>query len=151
MNHHRNLLVMLASFAILFAGLGSMATTAHAATWHKGTPTAIRGTWRTKTSKSLRTYIHVTSTKYNCDQMYDTKEHAYITDPYRVTNVYYHHKSGSQYYYIKGAHNTEPGTKQVYYVIHKVGNKLREHEYGQSVKGHYTKFNAKYGAWFYKI
>lgn len=146
----KHLWVLLASLGIAFSGIYATTSTAHAATWHKGTPTAIKGTWRTKTSHNLQVIIRAGKSTYNNMEAYSTKEHATIAGPYRITNIHYHHKSGSQYYYIKGAHNTEPGTKQVYYVIQKVGNKLRERLYGQSVKGHYTKLNFKYDAWYYK-
>lgn len=146
--HHWYLMV--ATMVLAFTGVFSIATTTQAATWHAGTPTALRGVWRTKTAHSMRYYIHVGKSTYNDEQVYDTKTHSYITDPFRLTQVVYHHKSGSHYYYIKGAHNTEPGTKKVYYVVHKVGNKLKEREYGQSVKGHYTKISVKYGPWHYK-
>lgn len=52
--------------ALLTAGLGigAASTTANAANWHKGTPSALRGKWKTKayyyydgTGRDYRTYI----------------------------------------------------------------------------------------------
>lgn len=87
--HHWYLLV--ATVALTFAGVLGVDTTAQAATWHAGTPTALRGVWRTKIQHSLRTYIHIGKTTYNDEQQYDTKHHYTTAGPYRVTNVHYHH------------------------------------------------------------
>lgn len=125
------LLSILAACAIFFA---VSTTTAHAVTWHKYTPSAIRGTWVTKKIDFLGTKARI-EVKLSKNQFYLEGN-----DPTILKNMYYHHKRGSHYYYIKGTeYMYTKGHEVDYYKVHKSKNWIHLCAYLSINDGHHYK------------
>ena len=85
----KSILVSLALTASLFAGVGATSTTANAASWHKGMPKALQGTWKTKYSKAFGT-----SFKLKIGKNY---AHAQGLDPDYLNNTHYRYLGHHEY------------------------------------------------------
>ncbi|GAX02596.1 hypothetical protein IWT140_00193 [Secundilactobacillus pentosiphilus] len=139
---------------VLLAGLAAVlglsigaGTTAHATTWHKGVPTAIRGTWKTHSIAAAGTHYRL-QLKIGKDSITNGGG---FGDPTWTNHQSYHHKSGSAYYYVKGHEKVYTGGKEViYYKFHKVGSKLHMMNYLVIQHGHKATPEHHYSHWYYK-
>lgn len=132
--------------AALSLGLG-FGTTAYATTWHKGTPSALRGTWKTKSIAVAGTHYRL---KLSIGKDSITNGGGF-GDPTWTNHQSYHHKSGSAYYYVKGHEKVYTGGKEIfYYKFHKVGHKLHMMNYLTIQNGHKYLPEHKYSHWYYK-
>lgn len=132
--------------AALSLGLG-LGTTAHATTWHGGVPSALRGTWKTKSIAVMGTY-HRFEIRIGKASIVDAGG---FGDPTWTNHQSYHHKSGSAYYYVKGHEKMYTGGREmIYYKFHKVGNKLHMMNYLTIQNGHKFSPEHHYGHWYYK-
>lgn len=138
--------LLMAGFIAVLGLSVSQETTAHATTWHKGTPTALRGKWKTKPIAAVGTHYRL-QLSIGKDSITDSGG---FGDPTWTNHQSYHHKSGSEYYYVKGHEKVYTGGKEIfYYKFHKVGNKIHLMTYltinnGHKYAGH------KYSYWYYK-
>lgn len=129
----------------------TVATTANAATWHKGTPKALRGKWA-HSVKKLQKYVDgkgVGTKQIYCDKNEFSfayyKKNKPLFPMYGLTNTKYKKISTTKYllkgvFGNSGMSSTEPNTRLQ---IVKKGNKIK---YKYSPSGH-----NKYSKWFYKI
>lgn len=135
----KKLKLALLTLVVALIGFGSFNTIAQAkTTWHKGMPKVLRGTWVSKDNSGPSLIGHgwtgmaesiITSKTYT-----STWTH-HRSDAGVQTNPYYHHKKGSQYYYVKARvkANFAHYTKELIYTRFGVkGNRLSERPYGYS-------------------
>lgn len=128
-------------------GLAVGATSAQAATWHKWTPTALRGTWKSKP-------VNMVGTTYRYPVIIGKNSvgigHG-VGDPTVTKSAMYHHKAGSHYYYVK-SHETlySNGAQVDYFKFYKVGHKMRYRVYLVHLDGKFYKGTEKPNITFYK-
>lgn len=128
--------------------VGGTQQTAQAATWHKGTPTALRGTWNSKSKYVAHTRVW---TSVIMKPTRFTLTHGF-GDPLVTTNAYYHHKIGSRYYYLKATEKQAlPEYVNVHYIyFYKVGHKLKYRDYNFSQNGRFYPGKSAYSEVFTK-
>lgn len=123
----------------LLFGVGMTTRTVHAATWHNGTPTALRGTWKTKTllmGPGIKTKLY-----WQLGQSYMISGGG-PGDGFAANHTSYHHKAGSRYYYVRGREQLYTANHDIYYYrFYKVGRKLKatnylSYSYGKFAKGY---------------
>lgn len=146
--HIKMLLIgMIASMELLL-GEGMTAPTAHAATWHNGTPTVLRGTWKTKTltvGPGIKTQLY-----WKLGKSYMMTGGG-LGDGLSTNRTAYHHKAGSRYYYVRGHENINTAGHEVeYYRFYKVGNKFKATNYLRYYNGKFSKGYASEGHVYYK-
>lgn len=83
--------VVLVTLVLGLSVLSPVTQTAQAASWHKGTPKALRGKWRVKHVSTSTEHLHI------------TKSHVYLysSGPFNLKNVKYK-KIGSHTYKVRG-------------------------------------------------
>lgn len=115
---------LLGSMALI-APLAMTTTTAQAKTkWTKGIPTALKGTWRSKSMYTGKTAFGTTETiqqYYNGGKSMMTVIVRSTVNPTFIYKPSYHHAKGSHYYYVKG----KLGSSTNYYKFQVNGKKLR--------------------------
>lgn len=141
----KGLLIGTATVLGLAITAGTTATTAHATTWHKGTPAAMRGTWKTKVKSYAGTHYTIVLGKTTMSTS------GGMGDGLMTNRTSYHHKAGSRYYYVRGHERVNSGGKDVYYLrFYKVGHKMKYVQYLSYVGGRYFKFHPTDGYVYYK-
>lgn len=102
----------------LFITFVTTPTTAQATTWHKGTPTALRGTWVTKSQNGYGPdIIAITKTTLTSSGSVSNS---------KLVKPSFHHKSGSLYYDVKARDARYSGwTVTLHYKYGKTGHKFK--------------------------
>lgn len=139
------LLAVTASTGLLIGVSTAGTTTAHATTWHKGTPVALRGTWETKPVSQYKF-------RYNFILGKSTlSSGGGPGDGTHLKQTAYHHKAGSRYYYVRGHEWLyTAGHDLYYYRFYKVGNKFKATNYLHYYNGKFIKGYGPEGHLYYK-
>lgn len=155
MKFNKSLKIFLIVFALCIAGIFANTQSASAKTkWTKGIPTALRGTFRSKSNYTGPSAFGDVETI----QQYFIGGKTVITTIVRSTgnptwmyDVSYHHAKGSHYYYVKG----ETSNLTSYFKVQLNGKKLRFKTYlTKNKKGKTVKLDngtiKSYSLWLYK-
>jgi len=126
-------------------------TQGQAATWHRGTPKALRGVWTGKKTFMLGSYIHPTISFRQ--KFFDAGSEG---DPAQYKRMSYRHRRGSHSYDLKGHEWFYSHYKTVGYFhvqVRSAGHgkrKVHFNCYRLLDHGHQIGGSRAYGAWFYK-
>lgn len=123
-------LYSLVAFAALVLGF-SAATTANASSWHKGTPSSLRGKYA----------YHYHDGARGADIYQITKSRVYFTptSSRTQTNTSLKYEKVGKYYRIKGKSSAYGHHFSTDYVFYKKGHSLKVLEYGQYKHGGFSK------------
>lgn len=139
--------LLLAGFVAALGLAIGFGTTAHATTWHRGMPSALRGTWKTKSITVAGTHTRF-EVKIGKNLINNAGG---FGDPMVSNNQSYHHKAGSHYYYVKGHETLYTNGKEIfYYKFYQKGNKMHLMNYLTINNGHKFSPEHHYGHWYYK-
>ncbi|WP_203638024.1 hypothetical protein [Levilactobacillus wangkuiensis] len=131
---------------------GSTTQTASAATWHRGTPKALRGEWVDRKRSAIGNFQPSFVVKANGLEVSGI-------DPVINKHMHYRHKKGSHIYDVKGHETMYSHGKLINYYRFKLSKTTRKHKshkvkfyiYKQRGNGQdYQAKKAKYGHYFYK-
>ncbi|MFD1454544.1 hypothetical protein ACFQ44_02465 [Levilactobacillus lanxiensis] len=131
---------------------GNTTQNASAATWHRGTPKALRGKWTDGKKEAVLNYYPFIIVKPK-----ELSESG--IDPVINKHLHYRHKKGSHIYDVRGHETMYSHGKLVNYYRFKLSKTTRKHKshkvkfyiYKQRGNGQdYQAKKAKYGHYFYK-